>query len=388
MSRTLLSFTRGQVNLPYDVTEIIEAWEHLRGTMIRKMPEAFSREEWAYLITFLESDQLWRVFEQAFGLRCDAADSGSCLYHPRGTVAVWLPNNVSLLGPLVMILLSLTGNKLRFKAGSRSEDLCGALIEFVEGIESATVLHKYLADYVKRGVFDQRDDRNTEMARDAQVRIVFGSDAAAEGVETLPHPIHSLSIPFTDKRSQVWVDVDAVTEDMLESLVKVFLIYGQAGCTSPSRVVLLDADDAAVEDFRVRLVKAWPRAVKRLTEPHVASENIMAHQWASGLGWRAELAAGAAAVIAVGSDELESIQSPLFLPITGSSREAAIEQLPANIQTIGHAFSSQPSDELLGQLALRGVKRLVPLAGMHHFGPVWDGYDFWSQLFECMEVVR
>jgi hypothetical protein len=369
------------------VTDIIEAWDNLRGTMIRKRPEVFSREEWAYLITFIESDHLWHVFEQAFGVRCDAEDSGARMYYPRGTVAVWLPNNVSLLGPLVMILLSLTGNKLRFKAGSRSEDLCGALIDFVAGVESAAILHKYLAGYVTRGIFDQHDPRNAEMARDAQVRIVFGSDAAAEGVETLPHPIHSLSIPFTDKSSQAWIDVDAVTDDVLESLIKVFLIYGQAGCTSPSRVALLDADAAAVEDFRVKLVEAWPRVVKRPTEPHVASENVMARQWAAGLGWHAELAADAAAVIATGSDDLESIQSPLFLRITGLSREAAIAQLPANIQTIGHAFSSQPSNELLGQLAARGVKRLVPLAAMHHFGPVWDGYDFWSQLFECMEVV-
>ena len=302
-------------------------------------------------------------------------------------MAVWLPNNVSLLGPLVMILLSLTGNRLRFKAGSRSEDLCGALIDFVASIESATILHTYLEGYVKRGIFDRHDARNAEMTRDAQVRIVFGSDAAAEEVERLPHPIHSLSIPFTDKRSQVWIDVDAVTDDVLESLVKVFLIYGQAGCTSPSQVVLLDADDVAVEDFRAKLVKAWPRAAKRPTEQRVASENVMARQWAAGLGWRAELVADAAAVLATGSDELESVQSPLFLPITGRSCEVAIAQLPANIQTIGHAFSSRPSNELLGQLAARGVKRLVPLAAMHHFGPVWDGYDFWSQLFECMEVV-
>ncbi|MDC1286928.1 acyl-CoA reductase, partial [Gammaproteobacteria bacterium] len=176
MSRTLLSFARGRVNLPYDVTEIIDAWDHLRGAMIRNMPEVFSRDEWAYMITFLQPDQLWQVFEQAFGVRCEAVDSGTRLYYPRGSVAIWLPNNVSLLGPLVMILLSLTGNKLRFKAGSRSEDLCGAFIEYVKGIESATVLHSYFADYVKRGVFDQHDDRNAEMAREAQVRIVFGGD--------------------------------------------------------------------------------------------------------------------------------------------------------------------------------------------------------------------
>jgi len=29
----------------------------------------------------------------------------------------------------------------------------------------------------------------------------------------------------------------------------------------------------------------------------------------------------------------------------------------------------------------------VPIGNMHHFGPVWDGYGFWRQLFEEIEIV-
>ena len=139
MSDHLLAFTRGRVCLPYDPEALIGAWDGLRGKMARQVPEAFSRDEWAYLMTFLASDQLWEVYESVFGSRCTPAEAGARMYYPRGSVAVWLPNNVSLLGPLVMILLSLTGNELRFKGGSRSEDLCAALLDVLRpGLDCRT----------------------------------------------------------------------------------------------------------------------------------------------------------------------------------------------------------------------------------------------------------
>ena len=98
-----------------------------------------------------------------------------------------------------------------------------------------------------------------------------------------------------------------------------------------------------------------------------------------------ELAPNRSAVIGTGI--APTIASPFFLPIQGLSLQEAIQQLPNNIQTIGHAWKETVADQLLCQLGARGVKRLVPLATMHHFGEVWDGYEFWSQMFECMEVV-
>ena len=54
----------------------------------------------------------------------------SLFARPRGAVGLWLPNNVSLLGPLMLIVVSLSGNPLCMKAGSRSEDLTGVFLEF------------------------------------------------------------------------------------------------------------------------------------------------------------------------------------------------------------------------------------------------------------------
>ena len=32
------------------------------------------------------------------------------------------------------------------------------------------------------------------------------------------------------------------------------------------------------------------------------------------------------------------------------------------------------------------AKRVVPIARMHHFGPVWDGRGFWREAFEEVPV--
>ena len=60
--------------------------------------------------------------------------------------------------------------------------------------------------------------------------------------------------------------------------------------------------------------------------------------------------------------------------------------LPANIQTIGHAVDKPADVAWLRLLAATRVKRFVPLARMHHFGPIWDGWEFWRGMFEVANV--
>src|SRR5262245_27104634 len=112
------------VALAFDLDARVRAWENLRRTMIRERSEAFTRDEWAYLIAYLDPENLLRPFEQAFGVRVDRPRKAvDVLVRPRGPVAAWLPSNVSLLGSLVVTLVSLTGNPIQLKAGSQADDL-------------------------------------------------------------------------------------------------------------------------------------------------------------------------------------------------------------------------------------------------------------------------
>ena len=376
--------------LPFHLDAVIDDWNSLRPAMIRTRPEAFTRPEWAYLLEFLAPENLRMPFERAFGTPCanDAAPPRS-LFRPGGPVAVWLPNNVSLLGPLTAILLSLTGNPVHFKAGSRGQDLASAFLDYVLGTLRDGHLKEHLRTRYDLAVFERDDPRNADMAREAAVRIVFGSDAAVEAVEALPHPPGSVGCCFGDRRSQAWLEPAALNDAVVTDLLRVFAIYGQAGCTSPSKVVLLtDGGGLASSpaELCARLSAGWPQAVRRDPPMHVASQNVLAAQWGKALGWEASLAARNGAVFAAGTPELPAFAGPMTLPVVAMSVEEAIAQLPANIQTLGHAFADPSDPRWLSLLADTRIKRLVPLARMHHFGAVWEGRNFWKQTFEEIDI--
>ena len=145
------------------------------------------------------------------------------------------------LGPLTLILASLSGNPVWLKAGSRSEDLAAAFLDFCRTtLPQGPLADTFLQSRVRLDSFDRDDPRVREMAASAAVRIVFGSDEAVAAIDALPHPPESISFAFSDRRSEAWLEPSRVDDATLENLAKVFAIYGQAGCTSPRRVVLID----------------------------------------------------------------------------------------------------------------------------------------------------
>lgn len=370
-------------SLPFDLDAVIDDWEQLRKGMIRECPAAFAREEWAYLISFLEPANLHHPFEQAFGeLIDDTRGRSFVIARPRGTVATWLPNNVSLLGPLTLIVLSLTGNALRFKAGSRSDDLTAAFFDFVCSRLKAGALKEHLQNNVSVERFDRHAPRNLEFASQSQVRIIFGSDHAAATINALPHPIESTSFAFVDRRSEAWIDRRRVDDETLSNLIRVFAVFGRAGCTSPRRLVLIDGSAGDCRTVRDRVVELWPKTIRREVPMHTASSNIAARQNAAVLGWNAVLTSRNAGVVSDGDFEWPIPEGNLTLTIVGAPLAKAIVALPENIQTIGHALHDDSAISLAEIISQTKIKRIVPLAEMHHFGPIWDGWSFWRQMFE------
>ena len=373
--------------LPFDYQQAIADWSTLRSLMVRQVPPEFTRDEWAYLVTFLERDSLLRPFLTAFGAEVAAPDQApSLLYRPRGSIAVWLPNNVSLLGPLTLILLSLTGQPIRLKLGSSAQDLTGAYLQYALANLPQGEFKAYLSSQVITESFGRDDPRQQELTSNAQVRVIFGSDAAAEAIHHLPHPVESLGFSFVDRQSEAWLEQGALNEQVLTNLIKVFAIYGQAGCTSPRRVILLDGSETAVRRLRDDLLDLWPTIAPAEVPMHTASANVMAEQWSRALGWDARRTARSAALLAHGTRDLPAFEASMALSIQGASREQALQDLPANIQTIGHALEVPDDPVWLRLLAGSRVRRFVALGQMHHFASIWDGQEFWRQCFEPMEV--
>jgi Acyl-CoA reductase (LuxC) len=373
--------------LPFALEALIGDWTSLRSPFVRNRPEEFSRGEWAYLIGELDPQRLDRYFSESFGPRISCPPNDvRVLFRPRGTVAVWLPNNVSLLGPLSTIALTLTGNRLLLKSGSGAANLTGTFLSSVMNHLRPGCLRSLLEDRVQHHRFDRHDPRNREWAEEADVRIVFGSDRAAAEIHGSASAKAAASISFTDRRSTVWMDPAACTDAVLISLIRVFTVYGTAGCSSPRSVVLLDATQEQCKRIRDRLLALWPEAAKEVAPPHLASANYLSWQMALAEGWDARLAPSNAAVLATGTRMLPSVEGPMFLPIVAAPLEHAVEDLPENIQTVGYALPGPLSPSWLELLASTRVKRFVPISKMHNFGPVWDGRSFWRECFEEVDL--
>jgi len=378
------------VYLPFVLNEVIEDWSRLRAIMARKVPEAYTRDEWAYLITFLDQANLRRPFEQSFGEPVETGAEGVVgVIRRRGNIGIWLPGNVSLLGPLTMILLSLTGSRIRMKGATDAEDLTGAFLDFARSHLPEGALLKYLEDDVRYDIFERDDVRNLEMAAEADVRIVFGSDQAVRSILELDHPLGSIGIAFADRQSEAWIEKDAISDALLSDLIKVFAIYGQAGCTSPRRAVILGATSVEATDIRDRVQSLWPEVIRGAPAPHVVSENIMSRQCAAAKGWNAALAPRNAAVLVSGTTALEAIPGRMVLAFVPADFDEAVETLPDKIQTIGYGVAApRLSVRWFDILGRTGIDRLVPIGKMHHFGPIWDGQAFWRQVFNEVEVAQ
>jgi len=381
------SHQRTIVVLPFDLSSVLSDWTGLRSAMIKSRPTGFNRDEWAYLISFLDKNKLLSPFLQSFGEPApNSTGVVNRMMRPRGPIAVWLPGNVSLLGPLTLILLSLTGNALRMKSSSQDENISQTFLDFALQHLPAGPLLSYLRERIRLETFDRHDARNREMAEHAALRLVFGADEAAAAIEALPHSIDSIGFAFVDRQSEVWMEYDAADDDVLVQLIKVFAVYGQAGCTSPQRVILLEGRLSEAKQLHQRLLRLWPKVINHDFPMHVASSNILAFQLANALGWQAALVPRHGAVLAVGKLDSPAFSALMSLPIIPATLEQAISRLPVNIQTIGYALKSPADARWLEILARSRVKRFVPLSRMHHFGPVWDGWAFWNQAFEEIEI--
>jgi hypothetical protein len=285
-----------------------------------------------------------------------------------------------------LVLVSLSSNPLRIKIGAKGQDLVRPFLEFARAHLGDGPLLRYLTEQVVVDQFVREEARNREMSEQASVRIVFGTDEAVAGVDALPHRAGSTLIGFGDHQSQAWLEPARVTDELATLLARVFAIYGPAGCTSPRIALVIGGTTDDARSLRDRLLNLWPKVLPRDVTGHVASQNAMARQWAAATGWDAVLTPRNAAVLAIGNAGQDLVGGPMTLHIAAASVDQAVQQLPRNIQTIGHALRDASDAVWMNVLARTAIKRFVPLGQMHFFGPLWDGIGFWRQLFEEVEV--
>jgi hypothetical protein len=376
---------RSAVALAVAPADVAAGWQRVRAAMVREVPADFTRDEWAYLMTFVAASSLQRPFAEAFGAPAEAGPV-DLLAAPRGRVAVWLPNNVTLLGPLTVVLLSLAGVPVDLKVGTRGDDLTAAWVEWLRLRAPEGPLRDWLHEQVGIHVLERDDPRQAELSKGAAVRMMFGSDEAVQAIERLEHAPTVPAFAFGDQASEAWIEPARIDDDLLRALVRVFGIFGQAGCTSPRRVVLLGARVDEARAVRDRLVELWPEVVPAPAPMNIASQDVAAAQRAAIAGWDAQLVEGHRAVVCAGGPDLPIVDAVQCLSLVAADLPAALASAPSNLQTIGHAVQDATDPRWLAALAATGALRFVPLGEMHHFGPTWDGFAFWRGLFREVPV--
>jgi hypothetical protein len=295
---------------------------------------------------------------------------------------------VSLLGPLTLIVCILSGVKnIRLKTSSRAEDLTSHFAEYIKNMMANSVLAEFVASSVSVVNEDQDHPAVKQMAKEADVRIVFGSDATALDIQQTSLNPTSQNVAFIDKVSEAWIDKESSkVEDVLADLVKVFHEYGKVGCTSPQRLILIDHSREEALKIRASLLKIYHQLFPGKPEMHIASNTTLANQILTLEGWDCLEVKNKSTLFAVGSYALEAYDGLMSLPIIPSDILGATQNLPQNIQTIGCQLSKSNQQVLLNHLGKTQIKRIVPIQEMHNFGSVWDGLNFFDTLFDQVEV--
>jgi hypothetical protein len=346
---------------------VAAAWSELRSTMIRQRPPALTRDEWAYLIQFVDKNALIAFAATGRG---------------RERVTLVLPNNVSLLGALVLVVATLSARVIRVKLGSKSDDVVEPFLDFAR-THGGPLLREVLAG-VETARLSRDDPRLAAWLADADVRVAFGTDAAVAAVAAAPHRADSRFLGFGDMTSEAWLSAGA-GDDAIDTLIKVFAIYGATGCTSPRRVIVVDGGPADVRALRDRIAARWPNVLPARVAMHLASQNLLFAQLARHAGADVALAPGHAAVLAITPrDAATTPAGPLTMVLSAATLADAVRALPANAQTIGLALADRADAERVhAALAASPARRVVPLARMHHFEPVWDGQLLSDAFFEA-----
>lgn len=150
---------------------------------------------------------------------------------------------------------------------------------------------------------------------------------------------------------------------------------------------MIDGSEEDAKRLQTHIIQRWSDVIRTRPDRHVASACVLDGQLGRIYDWNVQTAENNAAVILRGSANLkEPVGLSRSLLIVWGSAGEALRQLPKNIQTIGYVVCDELQGDWVSLVSRTRALRFVPLGRMHHFHHLWDGVDYWSLLFEHMEL--
>jgi hypothetical protein len=320
---------------------------------------------------------------------------------PVGLVFHVPPANVDTMFVYSWLVSVLAGNANLVRLSSRAspivDHLCALLDELLARPSFAEAARR-----VAMIQYDHDPAITRAISARAELRMLWGGDAAIAAIRAAPLPPHGRDLTFADRFSLVALAAPAVAalddagrRDLAERLANDVFWFDQAACASPRLCVWVGAvgDVAAARDRLWREVAAV--AAARGLRPEVAhrmAREVFIHQAVldGPVVARADYGPG---LTVLRVDRLDGLSRAhpggglLYEAIAPSL--ASLDRFVARKdQTLTHfGFARHELTELAQRLAGRGLDRLVPVGQALTMARIWDGYDLIGQLTRAVHVV-
>jgi len=313
---------------------------------------------------------------------------------PQGVVFHVPPTNVDTLFLYTLGISMLAGNanivRISPNAGPATarvlEHLIAALAEAPDAGAGLTILR-----------FGHEDDVLDLCSSFADVRMVWGGDAAIRSIRRSPLLPRAKELAFPDRVSLAavdapsWVSADADTRRVLvEGLYNDVYWFDQMACSSPAQLVLIGdpaaAGQAAVEIFTAlgtmaddRYAQVDGQAINKMVSLVSGLDSVLSRfTWVSN------------SLVTVEADGLDAAVG--FRPGGGFLSVQRVEvltdivpQLTRRVQTLStFGFGRAALTEFATAANGRGVDRIVEIGHALDFDAVWDGKDL---VAECLRLV-
>lgn len=312
----------------------------------------------------------------------------------RGLAFHIAPSNVPVNFAYSLITGLITGNANIVRVPSKYFEQVKIIVDALN-----TVLdeHKDFKSYIALVRYERDKDVNDDLSSIADIRIIWGGDAAIEEIRKSPLPPRATEITFADRYSLAIIDSDdymgksdkdAVASDFYNDTY----FTDQNACTSP-RIVIWTGDQ------KEQAKKIFWDSLHELTEKKYIFQPI---QGVSKLtsAYLAVVAEPGTKVVEHNDNLIIRVQVPVITKHFMNLKDNCgyffeydcgdiLELKPLcddkRCQTIGLLGSIESIKPLLIS-EIKGVDRVVPIGKTMDFDLIWDGYDLTSQLTRVISI--
>ena len=303
---------------------------------------------------------------------------------PRGNVFHVPPANVDTIFVYSWALSALAGNHNVVRISSRSATAADTILAALNDVDADPVIGR-----TQRMVTYGRDDTLTAaLSQWADLRVIWGGDAAVEAIRKHPLRPSARDLTFPDRTS--WAAISAAGWRAADPAARRAAVVGfsndaywfdQAACSSPRTVFLVGTDTADVRAEFVELLldvvdqRGWQVDAAMAVEKRVNAYGLAATGAVTALDFPAN-SVTAMSLATVPDAPRRWIGAGAFPFAEVGSLLDLVPAMNRQDQTFSH-FGFAPAELRAFALALggRGVDRIVPFGSALTFSAIWDGYD-------------